>query len=71
MTTLDVFYRAFGWKQGTLHDAKQRFAIASPQEMQRCCTLFAANIRDIADPREVLWFMKHRREAIKLHIQEC
>lgn len=64
--TLAVFCSAMGWQGGTIHDAKRRFAVASPAEMDKVCGMLADRIRDISDPDTASWFMEHRREASKL-----
>lgn len=69
MTTLDVFCGAMGWQGGTIHQAKERFAIASESEMNRVCSRISANIREISDLDNAQWFMAHRREAIGLVVR--
>jgi hypothetical protein len=68
MTTLQAFCRVFGWQGGTVHDAKRRAAVASPEEMDRLCTLLAREIHNITDPATAGEFLRMRREAIRLHM---
>ena len=67
MTTLQVFCKVFGWKGGTIHDAKQRFTIASMDEMDRCCGVMVDSMSEISDLETVQWFTQQRMEAIKLN----
>ena len=69
MTTLELFCKTFGWQGGTIHQAKQRFAIASKDEMNRFCSQVTSHLRELTDPETALWFVTHRREAVKLHIR--
>lgn len=69
MTTLELFCKAFGWQGGTIHQAKQRFAIASEAEMNHFCSLLMKELSNISDPRTALWFTSHRLEARGLKIR--
>ena len=66
-TTLECFCDAVGWQGGTIHQARERFAVASQKEMDKICGYLSANISDISDPREALYFTNKRMEAIGLH----
>ena len=68
-TTLEVFCEVFGWQGGTIHQAKERFAIASAEEMDRMCSALNRQLPDISDADTALWFMTHRREASGLVIR--
>ena len=65
-TTLEIFCKRFGWNGGTIHQAKQRFAIASIKEMDNFCGYITDNLSNISDIDTALWFTKHRLSAIKI-----
>lgn len=67
ITTLSLCCRSFGWNGGTIHQAKERFAIASLNEMDKLCSLLSANIANVSDPQTALYFLGKRKEAIRLH----
>ncbi len=64
LTTLEVVCAAFGFQGGTIHGVKQRFAIASLDEMDRVCGRLADT--PVTDPETKLYFMHKRNAAIKL-----
>lgn len=67
MTTLDLFCRCFGWKGGTIHDAKKRFAIASLKKLDRFCGMISDNLWSITDKETAQYFMRARLNAVTLH----
>ncbi len=66
-TTLEVFCEAVGWKGGTIHQAKDRFAVASLAEMDTICGLMVDSMASISDIENVSYFTNKRLEAIGLH----
>lgn len=67
MTTLELFCQAMGWQGGTIHQAKERFAVASMQEMDKVCGLLADRIGEVSDPETACYFTRKRLEANRLH----
>lgn len=67
--TLHYFCKALGWQGGTIHQARERFAVASIQEMDKICGVLVDNSRDISDLREVQYFLAKRNDAHGLHIR--
>ena len=65
-TTLDVFKLALGWMDGSMEDAKRRFAVASLQEQDRICRVMAASSSRIIDPLNAQYFMDKRDEHFGL-----
>ena len=65
-TTLDVFKLALGWMDGSMEDAKRRFAVASLQEQNRICEVMAASSSRIIDPLNAQYFMDKRDEHFGL-----
>ena len=68
-TTLDYFCEAMGWQGGTIHQARERFAIEDMPTMDRVCGVLVDNIRNISDPDKALWFTRHRASAAALHVR--
>jgi hypothetical protein len=66
-TTLELFCYAMGWQGGTIHQAKDRFAVSDLKTMDRVCGFLADNSSKISDPDCALWFMVHRNKAIRLN----
>ena len=66
-TTLYYFCQALGWQGGTIHQAKERFAVASISEMDRVCNVLVSNMSDISDLETAQYFTQKRLEAIRLH----
>lgn len=67
LTTLELVCRGFGYQGGTIHQMRQRFSVATMQEMDRVCGLLSDNLRNLSDPQTALEFMTARREAVRLH----
>ena len=67
-TTLETFCDVFGWQGGTLHQARQRAAVASLKELDRLASRLTADIANISDPRTALEFVQMRTDAHRLHI---
>lgn len=68
ITTLEVVARAFGWHGGTIHQAKQRAAVASPAELDKVCSHLVRQLPHLTDPETAAWFMAHRRETHRLAV---
>lgn len=66
-TTLQLFCEALGWQGGTIHQAKDRFAIASLKEMDAICNHLMKNIQNCSDLETLQYFTNKRLEAIGLH----
>lgn len=67
MTTLEAFHKCLGWQGGTIHQAKQRFAIASLREMDNICGYLLKHVSEISDLEMVQYFTEKRMDAIGLH----
>ncbi len=67
MTTLDAFCKALGWQGGTIHQARERFAVASMAEMNAVCSVLLKYAGTVTDPRTILYFLGKREHAARLH----
>ena len=68
-TCLEIFCKCLGWKGGTIHQAKQRFEIASINEMDSICGYLVDNISIISDLETLQYFTQKRLEANNLTIR--
>lgn len=68
-TCLEMFCKCLDWQGGTIHQAKQRFAVASQKEMDTICGYLVDNISIISDLDTLQYFTRKRLEANNLTIR--
>ena len=66
MTTLEAYCKTVGWQGGTMHQARQHFAMITLQQQDSICNYLMSKMSEISDIREVSYFTKKRLENIRL-----
>lgn len=61
-TCLDAYCEVKGWQGGTIHQCKDDFDKASPEERDRICSYLVDNRADIDDLKTVSYFTSRRME---------
>ena len=68
-TCLEIFCKCLGWQGATIHQAKQRFAVASQKEIDKICGYLVDNMSIISDLETLQYFTQKRLEANNLTIR--
>ena len=66
MTTLEVLCKTLGWHGGTIHQAKDRYAVASLPEQDIICNELMRSLHEISDIETVSYFTSKRLENIRM-----